>query len=301
MDKSLAAVFPGGVPFVRPTEGRVVDWTPDSNYSPLPHQSDDIGSDHKNASAVPLPSPAADHAPKSTATVSPKSPALNITDRDLEMFRFLARHRMASYDQLARAFGTTTNALRQRLPRLRAAGFLQTEMRGAPAFAVWMPTSDAIKASGLDVPVPSFSSTYEHNLGLTDLALDFTEKGAVVLTETEIRASDNGRKGLTRFASPTYAGTSHRPDIVVFRNAGVSGRPWCIALELELNRKDPEDLRRILNAYRRAHHIDEVLYYTPQRAIAEALARVAKEVGVAHKLKIRKFVPSVRSTRRAAP
>ena len=303
MDELLTSVFPGGVLFKRPNPGDIQDWTPDTEYGPHPgHVA--VDDDRVQVTAETERRPVA-----SAASAETPEPSLVVTARDIQIFCFLARHRMATYDQLALAFATSVHALRQRLPRLRAAGYLTKESPGAPAFAVWMVTDEGMKRTGLDLPVPTFTTVYEHTLGLTDLALMYAGEGFVVLTETEIRAGDKlaakTRRtissstqrpasevvGLPPFTSPRMGDGRHRPDMVVYDVSGPSGHYRCVAVELELTRKGPKRLRPILRAYRKAEGIDKVIYYAPDREKAAGVARAAKDVGAEHMVEIRKFVP----------
>jgi hypothetical protein len=223
-------------------------------------------------------------------------PALVVTARDIEIFRFLARHRMATYDQLALAFNTTTNALRQRLPRLHAVGYLAKRSYGHPAMAVWMVTKDGMKGAGLELPVASFTTVYEHTLGLTDLAIKYARLGITVLTEADIKAAERqgapSPPGLPRFVSPQVDGSRHRPDLVLYYPTSTPGVLRCVAVELELTRKGPKRLRPLLRAYRRTAGIDEVRYYTPDRDIAKGVANAAKAVGAVPMVTIKQFRPS---------
>lgn len=242
---------------------------------------------------------------------------LRITDRDLELLRFLARYQYATYPQIAAYLDTTTNALRQRFPRLRAAGLIEWDNAGVTAAGVWRPTRLGIKLSGLDLPVPGLSwGTAAHTLGLVDIGIRFERAGETVVTEREIRAADQrGRQPSDRmraarsFHNPQSGGLEaevmpeplymvrsgkywHAPDMVLVRPPAAGGEPQSIAVELEMTHKEPARLRRILNAYKHARNIGYVIYYTHRKDIRDAIQRAADGLGISHKLEVRRFVPA---------
>lgn len=236
-----------------------------------------------------------------------------VTERDVAVLQFLARYRMATYPQLAAAFGISYTALRHRMPRLAREGLVVRKAIGKSTYSVWMPTDAGMKVADMDLTLPTLSwATVGHTLGLVDVGIRFEALGEVVVTEREIRAADTRdlptdrmqqaaeMTGFTGEQARLYIvemgdGTkqyAHIPDMVLARPPAENGGARSVAVELELNHKPAAQWRKILAAYRNAPHISQVIYFTHQSKVRSGILAAAKEVGAEHMVKVRKFEPS---------
>lgn len=242
---------------------------------------------------------------------------VSLTDRDIEILGFLARYRYATYPQIARAFGTTPVALRQRFPRLAAEKLIEKHKVGQSGYAVWLPTASGVRLSGYDLATPTLKwGTLAHTLGLVDIGIRFEDENEVVVTEREIRAADtrdrnptpqmlSAMQSLSEFDDdglddvPTRqfiipmgvneGSFNHIPDMVLVRPRGEHGEPASVAIELELNRKPATQWRKILKAYKMADNIAGVIYFTHKKDIARSIIRAAEDVGAADIVQARPF------------
>lgn len=123
---------------------------------------------------------------------------LRVTQRDVELFKFLARYKYATVGQIARFFGTGVEVWQRRLPRLNRAGLVWWEWGAAARPKLWLVTREGLMFAGIELGLAKVSwGQLRHTLGLTDLGIGF-ERGAaggdgssgeVVVTERELRAA----------------------------------------------------------------------------------------------------------------
>ena len=240
-----------------------------------------------------------------------------VTSRDIAVLQFLARYRMATYPQIASAFGISYAALRHRMPRLAKEGLVVRRAIGKSAYNVWLLTDTGTKLADMDLAVPTLSwATVAHTLGLVDIGIRFESLGEIVVTEREIRAADTRDQpsermrdamgvagiddGFEAAKARLYVvnmgdGTrqyAHIPDMVLARPPAPSGAPRSVAVELELSHKPAAQWKKILAAYKEAPHIGQVIYFTHQSKVRSGILSAAKEVGAEHMVRVRKFEPS---------
>lgn len=262
--------------------------------------------------------PTAHDAGSTTRTGRPRReywPVPSVTD--LEWLAWTIRFRYATVPQLVRRFGITRDEGYRRTGRLRTLGLLAYQQ--LPGHGVYLPTRDAARLVGTDLPVPQFSyGTWEHETGVVDLGLDFELAGELVVTDREIRGTLGGRLrtgemeaareviGLPEdYEGPMFTvgkGTSdrmhHVPDLVCARKP-LRGRndkpvPGSIAIELELNMKRPSEWRSILTAYATTGAFAHVLYYAAEGRTANGLLRAVEQLGLERLVTIRPYTPSTR-------
>lgn len=124
------------------------------------------------------------------------------------------------------------------------------------------------------LPVRPVSLTrVHHTLGVAQLGLEAVRAGLTVVADREMqqqRATVIRQKLSTPATAPwltsAYGGgvpTTHVPDSVV-SGPTVSAT----AIEVELSRKNNEDLRRVLLMYGRSQKYYDVVSLTPERAMA---------------------------------
>lgn len=124
---------------------------------------------------------------------------LRVTQRDVELFKFLARYKYATVGQIARFFGTGRKVWERRLPRLNRAGLIWWAWGAAARPKLWLVSREGLMFAGLELGVAKVSwGQLRHTLGLVDLGIGFErgagsgsggEWGEVVVTERELRAS----------------------------------------------------------------------------------------------------------------
>jgi protein involved in plasmid replication-relaxation len=219
--------------------------------------------------------------------VQPSAPARSpraaqrITSRDEQILGWLCRQRFATAEQIGLRFAIGRNRCARRLGELAAAGLLE---RAQPfqAPSVYLVTSRALRFAGAALPAPRVDvRTFRHDRGVTGLVVEFELAGAETITEREMRAPARGRSEPYTVA---FAGSSprsprrHFPDLLV-RSAG-----RVTAVELELTAKRTRRLRSILKAYRRAEHIDAVLYLSDRQPLLATLEQLGRELHLEHKL-----------------
>ena len=64
--------------------------------------------------------------------------SLRVTERDVELLRFLGRYKYATLAQIARYFGTSENAWSIRLPKLNKAGLVFWEWGANARPKMWL-------------------------------------------------------------------------------------------------------------------------------------------------------------------
>lgn len=313
-DGATLPVAPPALPVTTPTLA-----TPEGAGALVPDLGDDTWADEDDEADefYDEPEESTDTAAAATSAKATNRLGLKITDRDILMLQFLTRYKYATYPQIAGYLDTSVNALRQRLPRMKKAGLITSDNGGATSLQVWRPTDSGVKMCGLDMRAPSLSwAMVAHTLGLVDLGIRFEKMGEVVVTEREIRAADTRERPSDRMAAarqyhastsvdpdeaapPLYVVAlgkgesqySHIPDMVLVREPE-NGEPMSVAIELELQRKPPNQWRKVLLAYKNSSNFGGVMYFTHRKAIARAVEKIAKELGMEHMVAVRPFTPA---------
>jgi len=194
-----------------------------------------------------------------------------VTDRDLEILRFIGRYGFATAEVVSDLFGLKCARVYRLLDRLRSGGFL-TYRRPYREFAgAYCLTRKGCRVCGLPVmrELKLELVNYRHQLGVLRLgAEEEAQDGSSVLTEREIRGRASfGETWAVPLPGP---GTKVRwPDLVVVREHEV------IAVELELAAKRSTRLARIIDGYERQTTYSEVLFVVEQGAVAERIAQIA--------------------------
>jgi hypothetical protein len=249
---------------------------------------------------------------------------IRLTDRDYALLTFLGRYRLATIGQLARRFDTSASALRNRLPRLEAAGFLTWAYTGQTKPKVWTVTETGLRVAGVSLGTPQIKwGTLRHTLGLVDLGITFEEAGELVVTEREIRAASTrymptarmraaiemraavavergevvGVEDSPRLAKEGYVlpmtgrQFGHIPDMVLVRQPFPNGLAGSLAIELELNRKTLSEWNLVLSTYRDSTAFASVVYYVVDADIERALVGAIRALGADQKIHVVRFTP----------
>lgn len=246
-------------------------------------------------------------------------PGLRLTARDVQILTFLARYRVATVGQLARAFQTSETALRNRLPRLEKEKLVSWAWGAQSKPKLWLITRQGLQVTNMTLTVPTVKwGQLRHTLGLTDLGIEFELAGELVITEREIRAAATRYSPTSRIrtaidlmsvieeieAEDIESRTQrnlivpmqgralgHIPDMILAREAYPNGDSGNIAIELELNRKNTAEWVLVLTAYRDSPLFEKVIYYTMNKEIKRALTAIAKAINAEDKIEVQFFVP----------
>jgi DNA-binding transcriptional ArsR family regulator len=248
---------------------------------------------------------------------------IRLTERDKKILEFLGRYRYATVAQLARRFDTSEKTLRNRLPKLREGGLVESVFIVHARPSVWLVTSAGLNMIGMNLTAPSIRwGQVRHTMLLTELGITFEMSDENVLTEREIRAaatrysptprmkasvdfyksieqmaehdeeSDVDTRVTSALTIPVPGrGIGHIPDMVLVREPFPNGVSGSIAIELELTRKNLGEWRTVLSAFRDSDRFAEVYYFVTSREVSKAMGRVVKALGAEDKIFIRMFEP----------
>ena len=199
------------------------------------------------------------------------APSLRLTDRDIEILRWLAGFSGATANQIARRFRAGYSYTSRRLTQLRASGLLSRERFLYHKGGLYTVTANGLAVTGTDLPVAELGpSAYEHDLTVVDVALDAELTGEKVLTHRQLQTlevTSNGGEMLYAVELPDHE--RHFPDLVLERTDG----RW--ALEVEIADVRSELLEAILRAYADATHLAGVIYHVAPAVHAERIQRIA--------------------------
>ncbi len=176
-----------------------------------------------------------------------------LTERDLEIARWVERVGIAEAEQVARRFSLWPSKTYGRLRALSARGLVVHErvFYGRPG--VYRPPGRRVRPA-----------LYEHELAVTDLTIERELSGERTLTERELR-----RAGAAW--SVGRDGSRHTPDLAVPEAA--------TAYEVERSSKGARRRRRILAAYAQSPTYDRVVYRVFDPRLAELIEREADDEG----------------------
>lgn len=249
---------------------------------------------------------------------------IRLTIRDKQIMEFLGRYRYATVSQLSRRFEVGEKTLRNRLPKLREAGLVDSVFVVHARPQVWLVTATGLTTIGMNLTSPSIRwGQVRHTMWLADLGIAFEVAGENVLTEREIRAaatrysptvrmqasvdfyktmemledfedeeSGMDSRVLTALTVPVPGrGIGHIPDMVLARQPFPNGYSGSIAIELELTRKNLGEWKTILTAFRDSDRFHEVYYYVTSTEVQRAVKRVVKAINAEDKIHVVKFEP----------
>lgn len=255
----------------------------------------------------------------SQGTKKRKSSGWRMTERDKVMIEFLARYKVATYDQIAAYLQMDVSNVRHRIVHLEGADLIKV-FRGGSRVNLVGATANGMRLLGLSLPVydPSHS-TVRHTLALTDLGIFYEGEGQTVVTEREIRAAwQHGEKsarieraaewqsapvtfglsdpnhGLYVVPPPFGKKTGLRiPDMVLAAELGQGGAPGSIAVEMELSPKEAWRYKEIVSSYwsRGRDQFRAVLYVTPYRDVMTAVTKAIQEAGADSFMGVRQYTP----------
>lgn len=213
--------------------------------------------------------------------------------RDRELVGWIARMGAVGIEQVQERFGVCRSVSYASVARLVEAGLIERvgTLPGDPTLLC--ATAQGIAYAGLGLPAARVTpGAVDHWLACADTALWAERRWSrdSLMSERELRFAELSASKPIASAIvgelPDGRPMLHRPDLVV-RDDGRT-----IAIEVELTPKAPRRLLTIVRAWRRARHVDQVLYLVPpgptqravERAVESAYAQervILRELGTA--------------------
>jgi hypothetical protein len=177
-----------------------------------------------------------------------KKKCVRLTERDLQMIRWINGHRVATAEQVANKFGLSTPTAKKRLQELKSLDCLVYEKVFQDRPGVYRAAARGIAVTDDSLPAARLVlGSYEHDLQLVDLAVSLEHRtGAQWQTDRQIRHE----KGLKGVGIP-----GHSPDGVLLFPGGAR-----IAVELELSPKGAGKIEKIFMEYAGSQY-QEVWYF----------------------------------------
>jgi hypothetical protein len=196
--------------------------------------------------------------------------------RDRELVGWIARMGAVGIGHVQERFGICRSVGYAGVARLVEAGLVErvATLPGDPTLL--RSTRQGIAYAGLGLPVARVGpGQVDHWLACADAALWSERRWGpdALISERELRFAEQGASRPIASAVvdelPNGRLLLHRPDLVV-RDDGRT-----IGIEVELTPKAPRRLERIVRSWRRARHVDQILYLCPpgptQRAVERAI------------------------------
>jgi hypothetical protein len=210
-----------------------------------------------------------------------------VTDRDLEIVRWLGRVKLGTVDHVRTRMGMGRTKAYDRLAALVTQGLL-IHVRPVPGHGVYLASRKGLAVAGLELAPGSVSlAALSHDLAVAGLVaeLEGLYPGLALQTEREIRAHIHHTGDATFRPMVRRRGmrdARHWPDLALL--TGSADEPGWLAIEVELTRKGSERLRAILAGYRNTHHLSDgartlwgVLYLVPGQVDAERVMALGVE------------------------
>lgn len=199
-------------------------------------------------------------------------------ERDRELVGWVGRLGAVEVRHVQERCGVGRSVAYGLVARLVEAGLLErlALLRGEPALI--RATDEGLGFAGLGLSVATIRlGELRHWIACADVALWAEGKYGpdAVISERELRFTEQleGKPIASAVTGELPDGRPrlHRPDLVI----SVGERP--MAIEVELTPKAPSRLRAIVKAWRRARHVQRVIYLCPhgptQRAVLNAVRR----------------------------
>jgi hypothetical protein len=207
-----------------------------------------------------------------------------LTERDLEITRFLGRVKIARPEQVALRFSIGRSTSYERLAILAEFGLADSAENVAPTGRVWFATAAGLKECGFGFPpLKPTVGAVTHDLGATQLIAELEAGDVPCLAEREIRAyTREVQDDRYSFAVNDHTAGKlirHTPDVV----CEIPDEDRFYAIELELTRKVALRWRDILTGFQTRLGINGfggVYYLTNPHCRPAHLARLAGEAGL---------------------
>lgn len=212
-----------------------------------------------------------------------------MTERDVELLRWIARVRFATGDQIGSRFGVHRTKAYRRVATLVRLGLVDhvNLLHGQPG--VYFITRPGLKFIGENsMPVPTVSlQSFLHDRSVVWEQVQLEKSGAEVVTEREMRHLErtNDDDFVIRIPpSQTSVASTHRPDLAL--RVSTSGRSSWHAIEIEIARKSESRLTSILTGYLASNLYSSVVYCVPSPSLIKRIEKIGTRVGLGKRLKV---------------
>lgn len=201
---------------------------------------------------------------------------MDMTERDLETFRWLNGYGAATSLQVANKWGVSFTTAARRIRLQLAAGLIEKKSIAGVSYNPLVCTAAGCKSANDELPPLQGvrSGTIYHDLKVVDWAGALTKKFGGSFEPA--RRIQHRRLAHEQF--------EHCPDGFLH----LPGRNP-IAFELELSAKSPARLKKIFEYYARQMDIEKVLYLTANDGVFRLLKRIAHDVSCEGQFQIEKF------------
>jgi hypothetical protein len=209
---------------------------------------------------------------------------VQLTDRDLDLLRFVAAHRFVQARHAHEWVGANRSIAYRLLSRLVDAGLLRYERIFHAQPGIFLITNGGLAVIDSPLPKPQIDLRIYRHETLVVTAWLAAHRGAFgpvegLATEREIRHHDQadiaGELLGVRIGGTDRAGRPrlHSPDLLVQTTGGS-----LTAVELELTAKGRRRLEEIVISYQLDDRIGQVIYLTDQRNVAAIVTEIADQL-----------------------
>ena len=195
--------------------------------------------------------------------------------RDVAVREWVVRVGVVNAEQVAARFGTDVRVARRMLGRLVEGGWVRVIEQPRARFMMWAATPKAVEAL-TGVRSKRWIGQPWHPLAVTSMVVVCELAGWEVLTDPELKRMSDGigedRLDEHPWTTGIPGSSRHLSDLVLTDPSG-SVRP--VAVEVELTKKTPERLARLLDGYALSNRFGSVWYVVPDPSLARHVERVA--------------------------
>lgn len=205
-----------------------------------------------------------------------KTKKMRMTEKDLEMMRWINARGSANASQISQAFNGHLKVIYRRLRFLTQEGFLKYYALFRDLPGAWALTEQGVDLCDSELPPAAISfGRLRHDKFLVDLEIDLFAQFDVIEWKTErVLRKNAGHQGVGQ--------RGHIPDGVMILDDGRR-----IAVELELSTKGEERLRKIMQQYEADSFHDEIWYFVDTVSgmeVANKLLRLSAKIDKIHVL-----------------
>lgn len=216
-----------------------------------------------------------------------------LTDRDVEITRWITRHGVVTAELVARRFfwhpqlGTCgQRAAHRRLDALCRLGLILYKREYGTPHKVVRATRQGAHLANVGVrPAPFVLSELQHTLAVVTLGeyLLYENPGAELITEREIRV----QRLRETLAHTRQTGLGRIPDALLRlpKTEGPAGGTVTIAVELDLTRKDQRAVEHIIRQYA-YEKFDRVWWYVKPIRVAR-MRTIVRSLHAEHRMEVR--------------
>lgn len=219
-----------------------------------------------------------------------------LTDRDLEILRFIARHGVVTTEDVALRFFWREEYRRpgiwaafRRISALHWLGLVLKDKPFANRPQVLRVTEEGARLADVGVgPARLVLSELGHSLAVVRVVEELAKAhpDAEITTERQLRA-EHYRE---RRAGERPVGRGRTPDALVLlpKKGGSRGGTETVAIEVDITRKDRRALERIIVAYDHELEVDRVWWYVAPRR-AERVREVIRSLRAESRIEVREW------------